>query len=70
MHRDNCERCGKPTNKVTTMSFFNTQVICAECKKTEQNHPDYKKAVEADCVAISNGNMNFEGIGLPDDLKV
>lgn len=58
-----CERCGKETN-VTTMSMFNTQTICMECKDAERKRPDYKDALEADRAAVRAGNWNFKGIGL------
>jgi len=51
------------------MSMFNTQMICMTCKDTEKQHTKYKEAEQADIEAIKNKNYNFEGIGLPDDLK-
>ena len=57
-----CERCGKTTN-THTVSMFNIQSICMDCKKEEKKHPRYKEAVKADLDAIKNGNYNFEGIG-------
>lgn len=62
-----CERCGKAGT--FTMSWFNTQMICTECEKKERAHKDYQKAKEAVYEQERNGNRNFEGIGLPDDLK-
>ena len=64
----NCNRCNTQTN-ITTMSMFNTQMICIPCKDTEKQHTKYKEAEQADIEAIKNKNYNFEGIGLPDDLK-
>lgn len=63
-----CQRCHKETNCYTT-SMFNTQDICMKCADKEKQHPDYKLAVEADRAAVSSGNWNFEGIGLPSDLR-
>ena len=57
-----CVRCGCATNGVTTMSMFNEDVICMPCKEKERNHPNYKKAVNADIEAIKGGNYNFKGI--------
>lgn len=57
-----CDRCGKKTN-CFTMSMFNTDNICMECKEKEKQHPDYKKAVDADMAEIRKGNYNFQGIG-------
>ena len=68
--KKNCDRCGKPLTS-RTMSMFNTDVICPECKEkaistyglgTEQD-PRYQKAREAELNAIRHGNFNFKGIG-------
>lgn len=61
----NCDRCGK-TSTVTTMSMFNTQTICMDCKATETQRPDYAEAVKAEADAVRSGNYNFPGIGLRD----
>jgi hypothetical protein len=68
-----CDRCGKPTI-ASTMSMFNTQNICMECKDRETKSPRYKEACaaeEADLKrTLAAGQPNhFKGIGLPDDLK-
>jgi len=63
-----CERCKKETT-VTQMSLFNTQMCCTACIQTERNHPQFLKARSAELEAISRGDYNFPGIGLPDDLK-
>lgn len=65
-----CDRCNKPHGHATLMSRFNTDVICAVCVGKERQHPEYKKACEVEIDEIRKGNYNFEGIGLPDDLKV
>lgn len=64
MNVKKCERCKKPTNGVTIMSMFNTQVICMPCKEEEKENPRYMEAVEADRKAIVKGDYNFKGIGL------
>jgi hypothetical protein len=53
-----CDRCGKETNWFT-VSMFNTDNICMECKAKEKKHPNYRKAVEADMAEIRKGNYNF-----------
>jgi len=58
-----CERCGKETN-ITTMSWFNTQIICMDCDKKEQKRPDFQAAKDADSMAVKAGNFNFKGIGI------
>jgi hypothetical protein len=57
-----CDRCYKETN-VHIMSMFNTDEICLDCKRAEEQRPDYKDAVAADVSAIRSGNFNFKGIG-------
>ena len=63
-----CDRCKAETN-TTTMSMFNRQMICMDCKTKEKRHGQYQVAVMREREEVSNGNMNFEGIGLPDDLS-
>jgi len=69
---DKCERCGGSFEvngcKIHTTSMFNTEEICMVCKGREQDHPLYKKAVEADHEHIKDGDYNFEGIGCPPEL--
>lgn len=58
-----CPRCGeKPF--ATTMSYFNTEEICVECKTEERTLPGYKAAVDAEAAAMKMGNYNFKGVGL------
>ena len=63
-----CARCGTDTN-AHTVSMFNIDVICIECKEIEREHPMYDDAVRADTEAILRGDYNFPGIGAPLDLK-
>ena len=58
-----CDRCGGSLSGGRTMSMFNTDCICMECKEKERQRADYGKAVEADHAEIKNGNCNFKGIG-------
>ncbi len=60
----NCDRCGKPLTDGRTMSMFNTDCICMECKRKEVERADYKAAADADRKVIINGDFNFPGIGL------
>ena len=64
----NCHRCGKETSS-HKMSYFNTQEICDSCDREERAHPDFGKAQDAEFEEIKKGNLNYKGIGLPDDLK-
>jgi hypothetical protein len=53
------------------MSMFNKDIICTTCKVEEAKHPKYKEACAKERDEILNKkNFNFEGIGLPDELKV
>lgn len=63
-----CDRCGNET-RTYTMSMFNAQEICMECKKREEQHPDYQRACDAERAACAMGDYNFPGIGLPEDLR-
>lgn len=65
-----CDRCGKPLANGRTMSMYNTECICMECKRKETERADYKTACDADAKAIKNGDLNFPGIGLETPKKV
>lgn len=62
-----CERCYKKT-LATTMSYFNTQMICLDCEKLEREHKEFKRAQEAEEAQVRVGNFNYGGIGKPADL--
>lgn len=63
-----CERCKHPTH-TTTMSYFNTQMICTSCDTKERQHPEFERAQKIELQQCLQGNLNFEGVGLPEDLK-
>lgn len=63
-----CERCNNLNAKLLFLSVFNEQNICVFCKEKEEKHPDYKRAVKEIEKEESNGNYNFKGIGLPNEL--
>jgi len=65
----NCQRCDNQEAKSLTCSRFNTQMICNTCEQKEKQHKDYQKAYDTELNEVKKGNYNFEGIGLPDDLK-
>ena len=58
-----CDRCGGSLAGGRTMSMFNEDCICMECREKERHRADYNKAVEADHTEIEKGNYNFRGIG-------
>ncbi len=63
-----CERCDSETT-TTTVSWFNTQTICKSCDEKELSHKDIEKAKAKELEQVKQGNYNYEGIGLPNDLK-
>ena len=64
-----CDRCGTDNPGLLTMSKFKTDLCCRVCIEKERKHKDYQKACDAEFKALKQGNYNFKGIGLPDDLK-
>jgi hypothetical protein len=62
MNVDFCPRCGESTNGRTTMSVFNTEVICIPCKEKEKEDPDYQMAVDTEAAEVGKGNYNYTGI--------
>jgi len=67
-HTQFCQRCKRGTN-ITQMSMFNTQICCSKCIEEERAHPDFPKAREAEQEAVKNGDCNYPGMGLPNDLQ-
>jgi len=63
-----CERCGAKTIS-TMMSMFNTQNCCRSCIDRERAHTLYPSARSVEEEQVKAGNLNFEGIGLPHDLR-
>ena len=64
---NSCVRCGDtPTS--TTMSRFNTDIICSPCEDLERAHPMYAEAARVELEAVKGGNYNYPGIGKPSDL--
>jgi recombinational DNA repair protein (RecF pathway) len=62
-----CARCGKQTT-MTSMSYFNTDVLCMECDEKERAHPKFKEAQAEEEKHVRAGNYNFKGVGKPADL--
>lgn len=61
--QETCDRCGGSLENGRTMSMYNTQCICMDCKRKEMQREDYKRAVKADHDHIKAGDYNFRGIG-------
>jgi hypothetical protein len=53
---------------VSTMSYFNTDMICMGCTGREEAHPLYRQAREAEEAAVRRGHYNYPGIGCPPEL--
>lgn len=62
-----CVRCHKET-PVTTMSYFNTDMICMDCDEEERSHPEFKAAQAEEERHVRSGNYNFKGTGRPQNL--
>jgi len=63
-----CDRCSAELIG-SSMSYFNTDTCCPECIEKERKHPMYAEAVRVESEAVARGDLNFPGIGLPDDLR-
>lgn len=66
-----CQRCRNTVQGqyCLVMSYFNTQMVCEQCERDEQAHPDYDHARATERQAIKTKNYDFRGIGLPESLK-
>ena len=60
---DKCPRCGTDLS-AHSVSWFNTQSICLDCKAEEEACPNYQAAVDAENKACTRGDFNYRGIGL------
>lgn len=63
-----CDRCHKETIGHTG-SYFDTAKICFECDAKERAHPDFEAARQRETEECARGNFNYQGIGLPADLR-
>lgn len=60
MNSNYCDRC-KIVAKQTTMSIFNQDIICINCKEKEKKDPEYKAASLAELQALRRGDANYKG---------
>jgi hypothetical protein len=60
-----CPRCGGPMG-CHSVSYFNTEDICCECKHDERHFPGNAAALAAEEAAVRSGNLNFTGVGLSE----
>jgi hypothetical protein len=50
-------------------SWFNTDMLCPDCRQAEALHPLYAYAQQEAFIKAQTGNYCFTGIGLPQDLQ-
>jgi len=61
-----CDRCGI-TSGGFKMSMFNQDWCCEVCIATEVRHPRWIEARDREVNEVEDGNLNYEGIGLPQN---
>jgi hypothetical protein len=59
-----CPRCHSESGSYSC-SWFNTQNICLDCSRQEEQHPDYRFARDKEHEAVLAGDLNFKGVGWP-----
>ena len=63
MSKLKCDRCdgslGGYENDLHFTSWYNAQVICAECRKEETKRHDYRECRSAEAEAVQAGDLNF-----------
>ena len=59
-----CDRCGI-TRGYFRMSMFNQDWCCQVCLIIEERHPKWIEARDREVNEVNDGNLNYEGIGLP-----
>jgi len=64
-----CGRCGTGMGS-WSMSYFNTDELCNHCQELERKHPSYEEAKRIETEECKKGNYNFQGIGLPEELRI
>ena len=64
-----CERCGHEAAEIFGSSF-NGERICHVCRYEEKSHPLFEEARRREMEELNRGNFDFEGIGLPPELRV
>ena len=69
MFINKCQRCGNKNPHFLRCSYFNTEMICERCCDKEAKHELYKLAKSIENIEVLRGNYNFEGIGLPKELR-
>lgn len=62
-HQRRCPRCGGPMSSFS-VSFFNIEEVCMDCKADERLAPGFAAAQAAEEAAVQRGDFNFPGVGL------
>lgn len=65
---EHCVRCGDRL-VAHTMSMFNLDILCIECREDERAAPGYEEAAEAEGGACRAGDFSFTGVGLNPETQ-
>ena len=68
LENSTCDRCKKEASTLKG-SYFNLDMICLKCDSKERTHSMFEMAKKIENEQVKQGNYNFEGIGLPNDLR-
>ncbi len=68
LENSTCDRCREKSNMLIG-SYFNTDMICLTCEEKEKAHSMFAMAKAIENEQVRQGNFNYQGIGLPSDLK-
>lgn len=55
-----CDRCGSKNMFTHHTSWYNSQVICDDCRKKEMARSDYDACRKAELEALRRGDLNFD----------
>lgn len=56
-----CVRC-REYARISTVSWFNTDVICKTCSEIEEKHPLFQRAKDTERKEVEKGNLNYPGL--------
>lgn len=65
-NKTHCDRCGSPL-AARTMSKFNRDTICLNCKTDERDAPGFAQADAAEVAAVRSGQKDYPGVGLSEE---
>lgn len=62
-NKTHCDRCKCSLNgKPRIMSKINTDCLCMECRKKEDDNPFYDEARKREIEEVKKGNTNYKGL--------